>query len=66
MSDAPIATLALPCAKCSLEFKATISTATMAAFDRAGVSPEEVLESIDRGLLSWQVTCRECASTAQN
>jgi hypothetical protein len=66
MTEGPTAKLALPCTKCGSHFKARINTETMAALDRAGVTPQEVMDRIERGVLSWQLTCPSCQSVAVN
>ena len=35
-------------------------------FDRAGITPAEVLDRINNGLLSWQLTCNSCTAVAGN
>jgi len=67
MSDVlPSFTMHLPCGKCHRYFPATINGETAAALDRAGVTPQEVMERLERGYLSWELVCPACASAALN
>jgi hypothetical protein len=62
----PTFTLHLPCGKCGHLYPTTLSGETAAALDRLGVTPEEVMDRIERGVLSWELTCPSCAAVAAN
>jgi hypothetical protein len=65
-SAIPTFTLHLPCTKCASLFSASITGETAAELDRLGVTPEEVMDRIERRVLSWELTCPSCAAVASN
>jgi len=54
----------LECQKCGEWKPAHIPAELLSALEEAGIEPDEVIEKIDAGLSSWQLTCDACTAAA--
>jgi hypothetical protein len=56
----------LECQVCQKSFPASISDEIAGKLSAAGITGAEIGEAINRGLLTWSITCPDCQRAQQN